>query len=547
MAFESLNDSVECTILAEYADIHVSDLVNKNLFTGGIKIMVKRLIPLLWFVLVISLTLTNVSAQRYTPNVEPMDCAMWALPEGVSAECGRLVVPEDRSQPEGNQVHIPYAIIESPNPDLAAEPLLFYSSNGFSGDPVLGGLAGQAIDDFYGQLDRTLILTSQRGLAGGEPNFYCQEIVDAEFAHLEENVSDEERFLRNMEAIDNCIQQLTAQGVNLLTYRTSTFAADVEDLRIALGYDHWNLYGSSYGAIVVQTYVKNYEDHVVSVILDSPVSTLDKNPTTDPRAGESSLNYLLERCAQNEACHEAYPDLEQLIYETMDELRENPVAIESVDLATGAPVAVLMDDYVLSWMVAHMLTIRGDDFVPYVFYQLHEGNYDAAFTYFSPTISAFLAQAYTPALGVTVVCNDYVLPMTPEEIASADARIDEFVFAPLYRVHPFLFGSGYLYEYCQRWLPDWQPATAEEIAPVVSDVPALVYVGWADSILLVDDMRAVADRFSNSFLVEFPFSGHELQLQSECADTIGNAFLEDPMTPPDTSCIEQSLNFVLPE
>ena len=56
----------------------------------------------------------------YEPVFESIDC-WFTLPESQPVECGYLVVPEDRTKPDGNQVRIATAnstdtLAEIPNP-----------------------------------------------------------------------------------------------------------------------------------------------------------------------------------------------------------------------------------------------------------------------------------------------------------------------------------------------------------------------------------------------------------------------------------------------
>src|SRR5207248_5056224 len=53
--------------------------------------------------------------------------------EGKDVKCGFLVVPEDRSQPQGPTIRLAVAIFKTPNPHPAPDPLL-----------VLGGGPGMA-------------------------------------------------------------------------------------------------------------------------------------------------------------------------------------------------------------------------------------------------------------------------------------------------------------------------------------------------------------------------------------------------------------------
>ena len=51
-----------------------------------------------------------------------------------------------------------------------------------------------------------------------------------------------------------CHDRLESQGVDLSAYNSAEIAADVEDLRLALGVERWNLYGWSYGTRIALTF-----------------------------------------------------------------------------------------------------------------------------------------------------------------------------------------------------------------------------------------------------------------------------------------------------
>ena len=88
----------------------------------------------------------------------------------------------------------------------------------------------------------------------------------------------------------------------------------MNDLRLALGYDQWNLYGVSYGTRLALTVMRDYPQGVRSVVLDS-VYPLQVNLYTDlPENFDRSLKVLFETCAANADCSSTYPDLEASFY-----------------------------------------------------------------------------------------------------------------------------------------------------------------------------------------------------------------------------------------
>ena len=59
------------------------------------------------------------------------------------------------------------------------------------------------------------------------------------------------------------------EGIDLTDYHSEASAADLDELRQALGYEQWNVLGVSYGARLALATMRSYPDGVRSVILDS--------------------------------------------------------------------------------------------------------------------------------------------------------------------------------------------------------------------------------------------------------------------------------------
>ena len=71
-----------------------------------------------------------------------------------------------------------------------------------------------------------------------------------------------------------CHDRLVQHGVDLSAYNSAATAADIEDLRVVLGYSKWNLYGGSYGSRIALTVMRDFPQGVRSVILDSAIPPL---------------------------------------------------------------------------------------------------------------------------------------------------------------------------------------------------------------------------------------------------------------------------------
>ncbi len=73
--------------------------------------------------------------------------------------------------------------------------------------------------------------------------------------------------------------------------------------------------------------------------------------------------------------------------------------------------------------------------------------------------------------------------------------------------------------------------------PITSDVPMLIYVAPYDAYSSPRVTEKAASTLSRAFIVPTPFVGHNGMATSECFIDIRNAWIEDPASAPDTSCV----------
>jgi pimeloyl-ACP methyl ester carboxylesterase len=126
---------------------------------------------------------------------------------------------------------------------------------------------------------------------------------------LENGLASAESDVAVEQAFSHCHDRLIAEGVDLSAYNSSTSAADVNDLRLVLGYNQLNLYAVSYGTRLALTILRDDPQAIRSAVLDSAYP-LEVNLYTSLAANaERSFNVLFDRCAADSACNLSYPDL----------------------------------------------------------------------------------------------------------------------------------------------------------------------------------------------------------------------------------------------
>jgi hypothetical protein len=123
---------------------------------------------------------------------------------------------------------------------------------------------------------------------------------------------------------------------------------DLDDARVALGYDKINLFGISYGVAAEQVYMRMFPEHVRAVVMDHGTALDLPFWEIMPRASQYALDQVLAYCELDEKCHAAYPDIRRDWKTVLERLAEGPVTLDYIPPGADAPVAVTMDDFVVA-------------------------------------------------------------------------------------------------------------------------------------------------------------------------------------------------------
>src|SRR3954451_20691974 len=160
-----------------------------------------------------------------------------------NARCGYLTVPENRSKPNGRTIKI--FVVRVPAVSATPKP-----------DPIVvlsGGPGGGGAFEFRSRIqagmnaDRDVIFVDQRGTHLAQPLLGCPEYDEALNRAYSILFTSPEATDADVAAVKTCRDRFAAQGVDLSAYNTAENAADFADLRVAMGFDSWNLFGTSYG------------------------------------------------------------------------------------------------------------------------------------------------------------------------------------------------------------------------------------------------------------------------------------------------------------
>ncbi len=452
------------------------------------------------------------------------------VPNGRDVTCGWLTVPEDRNDPDNSQtIRLHVAIFASDSDNPAPDPIVY-----LEGGP--GGEALEAVPLIFEMrfapylANHTLIMFDQRGTGYSEPSLACPEYTELSYELLEQDISPEEAGQQSMDVLLACRDRLAAEGVNLAAYNSAASAADLDDLRMALGYDEWNVWGVSYGTRLAQTLMRDYPEGVRSVILDSAYP-LEVNLLTDtPQNVARAFAVFFAGCAADPACAEAYPDLETLFYDTVAQLNEEKIVLPVSNLFTRDSYnAYFRGDDLIGILFQSLYATEIIPELPKLIADVNAGEYDTL----ALLLSSFLSNSdfFSAGMQFSVQCYEENSFATAEEITAVLAAHPEL--EPVFRDSPNLGPNALLL--CDQWGAG--TAVPLENEPVTSDIPTLILAGEYDPITPPAWGEQVQANLSNAYFYAFPGTGHGVSLSGACAISIIQSFLAEPTAVPDTTCL----------
>ncbi|HYI52091.1 MAG TPA: alpha/beta hydrolase [Microbacterium sp.] len=442
--------------------------------------------------------------------------------------CSVLTVPERRSpgSDPAKTLRLPVAVITSESP-IAADPLVF---------PTSGGPGGGSLTSLWYFLDyadwaegRDIILIEQRGDALAEPSLDCPELDTEHFIEDGAFLQPAAQRARRNEQVEACRARLTEEGIDLSAYTSAESVADLADLRAALGYNQWDLYGVSYGARLALTAMRDRPDGLRAVILDGVYPPHINKFEQEPGGLVAAIETLEADCAAQTECRERYPDLAESLAALLESADENPLTVTVKHPVDRSPVTrALSDEDIVAGLFNAFYdadTIRA---LPYLIDRLAAGDAGAAIP---------LAQRYTDDEDVLAEGLNLSIECAEEAPFNDDERIAAALAADPLLAH-WGRNDGFR-EDCARW--NVPPLPEGENAPVVSAIPTLLTTGGYDPVTPVAYAGAAAEHLSVRYIHTFPGQGHGAVWTNwvdDCAAKMAGQFLIDPAVAPDASCVE---------
>jgi len=286
---------------------------------------------------------------------------------------GYLPVPENRNNPDSREIYMAFTVIESTAEDPLPDPIISLPGGiGVGQSQFVNTIAGGPFArDVLKK--RHLILIDVRGSGYSYPSL-CDNL-NSEELRTQMNFKTGDELQRLMQqAFDECAEILRTARAEVIAYNSVEIAHDVEDLRVALGYEQWNIRGHSYGTRHGMAQIQQYPHTVRSAAL-SGMSILHGYSDYVPIYIARSLQILFDYCRSDKNCNEAYPELEGDFIKLLQRIEEKPIPLPSFVQKIGGEVSTeITPQFLLAGLFRILYVKSGIEITPALIHQLAEGN-----------------------------------------------------------------------------------------------------------------------------------------------------------------------------
>ena len=434
-------------------------------------------------VLKCALLLTVLMLSCATLNAQPKSGSLKLKPyvftgdkgEKVDSEFGTLFVPENRSNPESNLIELAFVRFKSTakNPG----PPIVYLAGGPGGSGI-GAATGTRFPLFMALREiADVIAFDQRGTGHSKPNLGCYErpalaldIIPSRevvIKHLVDSGRACAWYWRDLQRVD------------LSAYNSNESADDLDDLRKALGAPKISLWTISYGTHLAFATMRRHPKSIHRVMLAGT-----EGPDHTYKLPSNIQTHLEDLAAMIKADPEIgkdIPDFLGLMKSVFDRLDAQPETVEITDPRTKQKVKVIVNKFVLQYLVASNIGTTVTSRFPALFYRASKGDFTNAAQVWLNESRRGIGSAMS-----------YMMDCASGQTAARRALIEkEAKITLLEDIANFPYPAV-----CEAWqAPDLGDAFR---APLQSDIPVLFISGTLDARTPVSNAEEYRKGFTNS-------------------------------------------------
>jgi pimeloyl-ACP methyl ester carboxylesterase len=395
--------------------------------------------------------------------------------EKVESEFGTLLVPENRSKPDSNLIELAFVRFKSTSQNPG--PPIVYLAGGPGGSGI-GTATGSRFPLFMALREiGDVIAFDQRGTGYSKPNLGCYERLALPLDVVPSRATALEELRKNARG---CIEYWRdVQRVDLTGYNTNESADDLEDLRKALGAKQISLWSISYGTHLALATIRRHPQSIHRAILagtEGPDHTYKL-----PSNVQKHLEDLAAVIKADPEIGKEIPDLLGLMKTVFDRLDAEPQTVEVTDPRTKQKVKVIVNKFVLQFLIANNIGTTVTGSFPALIYRASKGDFtNPAQVWLNisrDSIGSAMSFMMDCASGQTAARRERIAREAKETLLE---DISNFPFPGI----------------CEEWKA---PDLGDEFrSPVTSNVPVLFISGTLDARTPISNAEEYRKGFANS-------------------------------------------------
>jgi YVTN family beta-propeller protein len=453
------------------------------------------------------------------------------VPVNEPTTCGYLTVPERHTDPGGRTIRIWVERIKTQVQNPPPDPVVVVGAN-LAEHPDYPG--SQNLPPRTG---RDVLNVDIRGVGFSKPNLACPEVERLPASTLALRLRDPRLRSAFLGAVTKCRTRLLAQGIDLGAYNIKEAAADMEDLRRALGFRQVNLRALGYTSRVAFEVMRDSPTGVRAAWFDSPEYPQEDYFEQAIAGTKAGLATLASVCQSNSACNKRFPDISGSFAKAVARLNAHPVTVTVTDpsLTKGKSVRVLIDGDVLVRQVRHDLSTAGSiPLVPARIYAALRGRIGSD----ADSMAGRLVAGMKLCTGFRSHCRPPL--QFSHGVAFSMLCHDEAPFTSLgspgsvETIYREDFGRNPYLDVCAVW--DVGSASPATRSPITSTIPVLIFHGQFDSYFPFAGATDGARGLQHSLVYNGRGFGYNV-LGTDCLTSIRNDWIRNPAVAPDVSCL----------
>jgi pimeloyl-ACP methyl ester carboxylesterase len=417
-------------------------------------------------------------------------------------KCATLDVIENRETGAGRKIPLNIVVLPATSRTREPDPIFVFAGGPGQAAADLGREAMALLGGLNARRD--IVLIDQRG-TGKSNGLFCKS---PDLSAMSGDAAKRDQIAR--EALEACRDELATRA-DLTQYTTTIAVADINEARLALGYDKINMWGGSYGTRSSMEYLRRYPDTVRSVVIDGVAPPSLALPVNFGRDAGAAYAKAIAACEKEPGCGARFPGMKSQLDSVLESVRKGRKS-RVADPMTGEVKEIdITPEMVLTSVFTALYVPEMAALLPANLAEASKGNF-APLLAQGALFGDFAEDKMAMGMRLSVVCAED-LPRLSDAAAAAEAAR-----SPFGRFFIDEFRKG-----CAIWPKGKMAAGFDQ--PVVSDKPVLILSGGLDPVTPPPMGDEVKKSLSQALHLVAPNLGHGVGVHG-CAPRLTKQFIE---------------------